>query len=246
FMIAAPVCLLIILAHAIRGHNEIRLPLLTLITLGGLAIVIQFLASQGYVRIALLDYSTTIMSTILCLMIFHSITKRHQRLREANETAQHRILQTTRESERELEQQVGNRTQDLMVAMEDVEKALSQQRAAQEEQKQFIAMVSHELRTPLAIIDAAAQNVTREENHLSPKTMQRMEKIRRSTERLSSLFSQYLNGERLKMFSQPVQYDNVTLLPMLEDTVNMIRSLAGRHIFRIDTEQARMQVRADA
>lgn len=246
FVIAAPVCLLIILAHVIRGHNEIRLPLLTLITCGGVAIVIQFLASQGYVRIALFDYSTTIMSTILCLMIFHSITKRHQRLREANEAAQHRILQMMRESERELERQVASRTQELMVAMEEVEKALSQERAAQEEQKQFIAMVSHELRTPLAIIDAAAQNVSREESQLSPKSVQRMDKIRRSTERLSSLFSQYLNGERLKMFSQPVRYDNVTLLPMLEDTVNMMRSLTGKHSFRIDTEQARMQVRADA
>lgn len=244
--LTGPLALLILVKHVLRSNIEVRLPFFIACSTFVVAIMLQFLAIRGYVRNDFLNYSTATSSVLVFLTVFYAITKRYQRMREANENAQSRIIEMVRSSERELEKQVAERTQALLVAMEEVEKALAQERAAHEEQQQFIAMVSHELRTPLAVIDAAAQNMTREGEQGSAKAPLRLEKIHRATERLSSLFTHYLSSERLKMFGQGVQATDTTLHLLLEDAVNMAKPFTDNHKLLIDSERVKKPVRADA
>lgn len=244
--LTGPLALLILVKHVLRSNIEVRLPFFIACSTFVLAIMLQFFAIRGYIRNDFLNYSTATFSVLVFLTVFYAITKRYQRMREANENAQSRIIEMVRSSERELEKQVAERTQALLVAMEDVEKALAQERAAHEEQQQFIAMVSHELRTPLAVIDAAAQNMTREGEQGSAKAPLRLEKIHRATERLSSLFTHYLSSERLKMFAHGIQPGNTTLHLLLEDAVNMAKPLADNHQFLIASEAVKTPIRADA
>lgn len=243
--LAAPLAFLILIKHALRSNMEVRLPFFIACSTLLATIMLQFLVLRGYVPNDILSYSTAITSVLVFLTVFYAITKRYQRMREANELAQNRIIDMVRSSERELEKQVAERTQALLVAMEDVEKALAQERAAHEEQQQFIAMVSHELRTPLAVIDAAAQNMTREGEQGSAKAPLRLEKIHRATERLSSLFTHYLSSERLKMFAHGIQPSDTVLHLLFEDAVNMAKPFADNHQFLIDSERVKTPVRAD-
>lgn len=244
--LAAPLGFLILIKHALRSNMEVKLPFFIACSTLLVTIMLQFLVLRGAIPNDIMSYSTAVTTMLVFLTVFYAITKRYQRMREANESAQNRIIDMVRSSERELEKQVAERTQALLVAMEDVEKALVQERIAHEEQQQFIAMVSHELRTPLAVIDAAAQNMTREGEQGSAKAPLRLEKIHRATERLSSLFTHYLSSERLKMFAHGIQPADTTLHLLLEDAVNMTKPLADNHQFLIDSEEVKTPIRADA
>lgn len=241
-----PSAILILFKNVLRGSNDIRMPFFVTALLFTLSIMMQFFAVNGYIDDGnLVDYSSVCFSVIFFLTIYYAISKRYQRMREATEAAQGKMLEMVRSSERDLERQVAARTQDLLQAMDEVERALSLERAAYEEQRQFIAMVSHELRTPLAVIDAAAQNMAREETHASSKTPVRLEKIKRATERLTSLFGHYLSNHRLDKFSQGVQTADVTLQPLLEDAVHMAKRLAESHQFLIETATMPERIRTD-
>lgn len=245
--VVVPSSVMILFKQALRGSADLRPPFLLTAVLFGMSISIQFFAVNGYVRSShFIDYSSAMVSVVFFLTIYYVIIRHYQRMREMTEDVQFEMLEMVKSAERELEKHVGERTHELLQAMEEVEKELSQEREAYEEQRQFMAMVSHELRTPLAVIDAAAQNMTREESHTSHKTAARLQKIQNATDRLSSLFGRYLNSPRLETPLQKVQCQETPLRPLLDDAVQVSISLSGKHMFAIDTDNMTDMLWCDA
>jgi two-component system, sensor histidine kinase LadS len=74
--------------------------------------------------------------------------------------------------------------------------ALAEQEHAQRQrQGDFLGLVSHELRTPLTIVSTAADNLVRAP--IAQAERDRVNKIRRATERMRTIIEGYLNAERL-------------------------------------------------
>lgn len=105
----------------------------------------------------------------------------------------------------ELEQLVAERTADLqqtkeqlLCAMQDLEKALDNERSATEFYRGFASTVSHQFRTPLAIIDSSAQRLIRRRHELEPDEItERATRIRTSISRLTRFVEATLDAARL-------------------------------------------------
>lgn len=104
-----------------------------------------------------------------------------------------------------LERRVADRTAELaanqralILAKERAELALERELSAKHEQRQFLAMVSHEFRTPLAVIDSAAQLLTRRAQTTDSGMLERLGAIRMGVQRLTMLIDSYLTDERLQ------------------------------------------------
>ncbi len=67
---------------------------------------------------------------------------------------------------------------------------------AREEQANFIAMITHEIKTPLASVVAASDALEILNQKSSPEIMARIERIRRSAQRIDSIFNRYLQIDR--------------------------------------------------
>ena len=90
-----------------------------------------------------------------------------------------------------LEQLVRARTQEL-------DAALTRERATAELYRNFGAMISHQFRTPLAIVDSALQRLMRRSHSLSPtEVLERGGKARQAIDRLIKLVESTLNAARL-------------------------------------------------
>ena len=90
-----------------------------------------------------------------------------------------------------LEQLVQARTQEL-------DAALTRERATAELYRNFGTMISHQFRTPLAIVDSALQRLMRRSDRLSPaEVLERGEKARHAIARLIRLVESTLDAARL-------------------------------------------------
>ncbi|WP_034296465.1 sensor histidine kinase [Herbaspirillum sp. RV1423] len=233
----APLTFALLVKPALDSVQEVRYAFLITGVLMFVGLMVQFLLRLGYIeRNWITEYSAVIASLVFFLIIYYAISRRYYAMRAAKDAAQKKLLEISHRTEMQLEQQVAARTEDLQQAMATVEHALAQERAAYEEQRQFIATVSHELRTPLAVIDATAQNLTRDVGQASAKALMRLEKIRQASERLSSLFDIYLSSNRLDVLSRGTAPTDVSLLPLLEDAIAAAQPLADRHRFILEQE----------
>ena len=93
---------------------------------------------------------------------------------------------------------------------------------AREEQANFIAMITHEIKTPLASVVAASDALEILNQKSSPEIMSRIERIRRSAQRIDSIFNRYLQIDRT---------DNARTKPIfLEHSLHEVVSLAARQV----------------
>lgn len=91
--------------------------------------------------------------------------------------------------------------------------SLAAEKAAREEQKQFLSVVGHEFRTPLAIIQRSAEMAGVQVGASSPKISQRLEHIEGAVRRLFTLLDQFLALDRFEAgVIQPEQIDVADLL----------------------------------
>ncbi|RJG06002.1 hypothetical protein D3870_08210 [Noviherbaspirillum cavernae] len=246
--VIAPLTFAILFVPILKSRNEIRYALFASSAALFAEVAIRALLEIGHVERNILTENVGFLGSMtFCLISYYATSRRYYTIRQAKERAQSDLLEMAQRTEQELEQQVRARTDDLLEAMKTVETALSRERAAHEEQRQFISTVSHELRTPLAVIDATTQNLTRDalQENGPARMLGRLEKIQQATERLSSLFDNYLSSNRLDIMSQGVHPRQTPLLPLLEDAIRSARPLANRHLFLLKKKHLPETIHAD-
>lgn len=97
-----------------------------------------------------------------------------------------------------LEEAVRCRTAELAKQAQELEGMLERERQINELQRQFVSMVSHEFRTPLAVIDGAAQRLTRRKGQLNEEFVhEKASNIRSSVSRMLELMESILAAGRL-------------------------------------------------
>lgn len=230
----APSALIILWNPFMRSGSEIKISFMITNLVFGIMLIFNYFVSMGYVHVSgIVEHRMPIVLLLIFLVIYYAISKRYKRMRHEKELAQHEKMLMMVRDERERAQQVADRTRDLQVAMQEVEKALSMERSAYEEQKNFLAMVSHELRTPLAVIDATAYNMVRETPAHAPQMQHGLKAIQQATEKLSELVSDQLGNTRLDTVSDKANLQETPLLPLFEDAVTAVTPLAGFHTFII-------------
>jgi signal transduction histidine kinase len=143
----------------------------------------------------LFDHGYYIGLVIYLLILNYAVSRSHQALRAAAESAQARALEVSRRTARELEARVSERTADIAAAMRQVEASLALERGLRTRQREFFATVSHELRTPLAVIDASAQNLALTQPALQGAARARVDKIVAAVQRMAGLLNRQLQQE---------------------------------------------------
>lgn len=245
--IIAPATVITLWRPASNSSIEVRNAFFLTGLLLAVSIVFQYFFQRGnFATLGAGDYVTSWTSLAFALVIYYSISKRYQAMRVAKEAAQRDIIDMMRHSEQELDKQVQEKKRELLAAMTTVSRALSQERAAYEEQKNFIMRVSTELHAPLDVIDSTTQNMVRQAYDMSPKMHMRLEKIQQSTNRLSSLLKDYLASNRLNILSRIANSQILSLPDLLNDAIVAAKPLAERHVFTIDTVNMPHYVYADA
>jgi signal transduction histidine kinase len=86
------------------------------------------------------------------------------------------------------------------------------------QQREFISLVSHEFRTPLTIAGASADNLLKDQT-LGSDAKNRVEKIIRAHDRMSSLMETYLSKERLLMDTQTIKQEKINLLELCRQAI---------------------------
>lgn len=79
-----------------------------------------------------------------------------------------------------------------------LKQALTVERNARQEQRDFVAMVSHEFRTPLAIISTSVQQLANNLTAPIEKSLQRCMNIQMATRRMDDMMNNYLVAERME------------------------------------------------
>lgn len=123
---------------------------------------------------------------------------------------------------------------------------ISAQRAAQEEQKRFMAMVSHEFRTPLATIDGAVQRLQSTAGQVDAATHHRFTKIQKAVDRLTALLDDYLTQDSIGTAGRGLHLSLASPLALLRDAKASAHTLSAGHVVEIDTQHAPESFLCDA
>ena len=135
------------------------------------------------------------------------------------------------------------RQADLTSSLED---ALSNEKAINETQRQFVSLVSHEFRTPLAIIDGQAQRTIRRIDKMSKEDIKTsMEKCRSSVARLIGLIESVLSSSRLEAGAIAFNPGPCGLTELLADVAKGQEGIDVSHKIVLDIEALPDQVVAD-
>lgn len=97
-----------------------------------------------------------------------------------------------------LEEEVAERTAEVVNKSLRLEKALEQEKEYSYLQQKFVSLVSHEFRTPLAIIDGAAQLLLRRKNRIDPDEVEkRGGMVRSAVRRMTRMIETTLYASRI-------------------------------------------------
>ena len=127
----------------------------------------------------------------------------------------------------ELERKVADRTNALLITLEQLEKRgdeLAQALAAEQElgelKLRFVSMASHEFRTPLtAVLSSADLIADYPEAHQQPQRLRHVAHIRASVQHLNDILEEFLSVGRLEEGGIETHPGNLDLPALLLDTV---------------------------
>lgn len=125
-----------------------------------------------------------------------------------------------------------------------VEAALATERQTVEQQHQLVRLLSHELRTPLAIIDSTAQVLPllqQDPDLLLRKT----EAIQAATRRLSAVFDNCLNAERLALEGLKPDCAQTDIKGLLSSICEQAQLVSGTHRIVVDLDNLPETFRCD-
>lgn len=244
--IILPVCLWLLWLPAWRSRSEIRRTFfyISLIFIG--SYIYSTLGLLGFYQRNTMNVSaTTLAGMLVFVLIYYSLSKKYQRMREEKEKANEDILAFIQNSENYLKEQVTLKTQHLVETQKKLELSLEKERESYRDQRNFIAMISHELRTPLSVINASVQNLLRNKQLVAAGIINKLDKIHIAAQRLSALITDYLNNDRMDAFSQQVEPDWVMLSPLFDDAVMMAQLVSAKQKYMIDLKDPSYKIWAD-
>ena len=142
--------------------------------------------------------------------------------RRAREQAQARALEASLRSGERLEAEVRERTGELRVKAEQLERSLASEQQVLAQYVRFGSMISHEFRNPLAVIDSQLRLLAREHEQGMDRLPERLPVVQRAVRRLSTMFDQWLKSDRL---GQSLQEISPHAIPLRDWLVHLVEGL---------------------
>lgn len=159
-------------------------------------------------------------------------------LTERLRAAEHKALQTARESE----QKAVELAEEMTVELRD---ALAGEQQALERQTRFLTMLSHEYRTPLAIIRANLDLLKlQQESGLDEAS--ELTTMKHAVNRLVEVMEVSLQTERLNKFRTPEARERIELTAFLDEIIDKAEGLWPDHLFVFQPEEVPGAVMGDA
>lgn len=149
-----------------------------------------------------------------------------------------------RQLNRELEQRVAQRTEELAQAYAELQERNEALEAANEELKEldqlksdFVSMVSHELRAPLTNINGSIELML-SSNQMDPEVQRTMLRIiGEQSARLTRLVQGILNVSRIEARKLETHPERVSVSPLMEKVIRNLSQGEENHDFRLPDEQ---------
>jgi PAS domain S-box-containing protein len=151
-------------------------------------------------------------------------------------------LQALQESEQrlrchrdKLEKLVEARTAEVEEKNAELDRLLRQEREANALQRRFVAMISHEFRTPLAIIDSAAQRLTRTKSAVTSEYLaEKSDQIKGAVARMVELMESILAAGRLQSGTIEITKTETSLAGLVLECAGKRQQISGTHRFHLD------------
>jgi signal transduction histidine kinase len=119
-------------------------------------------------------------------------------------------------------------------------------RASVHARTEYVAVVAHDLRSPLAVISLATAHARRQIDRPQLLPLQ-LARIDRATTRISRLVEDLIEGSRIEEGAFALATDLVDLVPVLQESVELLRPLAEEKRLRLALDHAKSipRVRVD-
>lgn len=151
-----------------------------------------------------------------------------------------------REHSDKLEKLVEARTDEVRQKNVELDRLLKQEREANALQRRFVAMISHEFRTPLAIIDAAAQRMTRVKGGASPEYLaEKALQIKVAAARMVELMESILAAGRIETGTISINRQPLSLKDLVEECAARRREISPSHRIHLDIDGLTGEMAAD-
>ena len=191
-------------------------------------------------------YAFQIGSGLEMMLFSFALAARIQHERLLRETAQsdaliakQATLDALKISEDRLEDAVQKRTEKL-------QHLLMNEQAIHEQYVRFGAMIAHEFRNPLNIIEGQTSMLELESESGISHTQKRTSAIRTATFRLSSLFDQWLQSDRIHQQAGHLEKTLIDLGALLTELVNNSRNMHPDFQFEFVNPRNPIQIEADS
>jgi PAS domain S-box-containing protein len=123
---------------------------------------------------------------------------------------------------------------------------ISQQKAIEELQRDFVSIVSHELRAPLTAIKGFAKTLVLKDDELTPATRREfLSTVNEQAERLARLVDDLLQVSRIDANRVRVEWTEVDLDTVVHDLTAQFHSKWGSRRVIVDTSRGLPAIRAD-
>ena len=190
-------------------------------------------------------YAVQISSGLEMLLFSLALAYRFQSERAKRENAQNALIASQEAtvralqlSEDRLEKAVGARTEKLQQLL------LSEQQMV-EQYVRFGAMIAHEFRNPLNTIAAQASILEMEPESTVEKTHKRTSVIRSAVHRLTTLFDQWLESDRMRTVDNQLNLQPIRIEPWLNQLVDGCRTYHDQHLITTIHCPADLTINAD-
>ncbi|HUG19045.1 MAG TPA: ATP-binding protein, partial [Planctomycetaceae bacterium] len=151
-----------------------------------------------------------------------------------------------RDLNRDLEQRVERRTEELRKANEELKRGRDEARRLARSKDEFLASVSHELRTPLNWLYGAVQFL--EMAQLDEQQSADVKTIRKATEDLRDLIEDILDYQKIVMDGMSIDLSDFELVPLLADVAQSLQMYAQKYdcVLTTDWDESLGAIRSDS